>query len=115
MKEEQNRTASGAEINDGWEKRFEKATEMTYPMSDAFYVSVTPRMGVLVTITQDEERRLRSKLAMIERFMQRMAMGMLKGTLKYDTDNRTYDEWRAEFDDEFIDMVNYRVFMEETR
>ena len=85
----------------GWEERYAK-----YKASD-FQVTVDLPVGH--DLDDVEVERTLIKLDIIKEFAQDLALGMLKGSIKYLHDNRTPDEWAAFEEDEQNDVVNYRL------
>ncbi len=54
-----------------------------------------------------EYDRLQVKLALVEKLATRLAVNMLKGTLKYENDEYTLREWLEMGIDDGLDTVNY--------
>ena len=95
-----------AAINENWEARYDKLIN-----EDCFSVNIFLEFALTDNLTEDEIDRLQIKLYPIEDLAKRLAVAMLKGTLKYPTDNRTVEEWAAFEEDEFFDLVNYRLLL----
>ena len=64
-------------------------------------------------LTIAERERLAAKLPLVVRFATYMAMGMLKGTIKYPADNWTLEEWIAHLMDDGADLAAYQVLLAE--
>ena len=109
MENTQNMTLSSglvAKINKNWEKRYEDLIN-----EDCFSVNILLNFALTDNLTEDEIERLQTKLYEIEIFANKLSVAMLKGTLKYPSDTRTVEEWAAFEQDEFFDLVNYRLLL----
>ena len=78
-----------------------------------FHVSITPTTATIDKLENEELFRLNKKLKFVEEAAQRLAANMLKGTLKYDTDTHSVDEWLEHGLDESVDMTNYWMMLRE--
>ena len=87
-------------INSGWESRFAEWS------TEDFAVCIDYNSEGL---TNEEQHRLLLKLDIVADYAAKLALAMTKGTLKYPTDTRTPEQWQAFADDEFNDIVNYRL------
>jgi hypothetical protein len=58
-------------------------------------------------LTEDEYKRLVPKLDMVRELAQKLALNMVKGTLKYNTDDWSMAEWFAFGIDDAADSLNY--------
>ncbi len=58
-------------------------------------------------LSRAEYDRLQVKLALVEKLAVRLAVNMLKGTLKYENDEYTLREWLEMGIDDGLDTVNY--------
>ena len=59
--------------------------------------------------------RLTPKLNLVQEIAKKLASGMVKGTLKYQGDDRTVDEWLDYLLDDASDVLNYAFFLREAR
>lgn len=84
----------------GWEKRYLEFS------TDDFTVTIAYNGDKL---TDDEYSRTRLKLDIIEEYAAELALQMLKGSVKYYSDDRSPEEWRAFEDEEQNDIANYRL------
>lgn len=93
-------------VNEGWEERL--ATIL-----DFLDLSVTVNTRVLSGrnggLTLEEWNRLGPKIKMVEEFAGHMAENMLKGTVKYTSDEYAVETWLAEEEDDTVDLVNYSL------
>lgn len=90
-----------------WEER---ASRLAVPAS--FSARVTPHDLLQVQLDYDEWVRLNKKMRLVEGSAVKLAMGMLKGTLKYESDVITQAAWMAHLTAEMHDAVNYLALME---
>ena len=60
-------------------------------------------------------RRLKYKLNLVEQRAELLARGMLKGTLKYDRDELSVDEWLEFLGDDATDTINYIDLLKDAR
>ena len=92
------------ETNADWEDRYEKINEPSN-----FDVVIYPFANITYRLSKTEAERLQNKLRLLEDYTRKLAVGMLKGTLKYPTDNWSVEQWMHEEEDEEIDRLNYRL------
>ena len=99
-----------AEPNQGWERR----RALIDPSLFKLHIVLDP-------VLLDEENglddieleRLERKLSLVAAYAAKLCAGMLKGTIKYATDDRTPEEWLAEEEDEDLDRTNYRLLKQD--
>ena len=93
-------------VNPGWEERL-----ATLKDPRSFSIAVEPNWGNLrpAGLTIEEYKRLCPKLELVREFALKMAYGMLKGTLKYPTDDYSIEQWLAGEDDDTVDAVDWRL------
>lgn len=79
-----------------------------------FHCSINPNNAYLIDnitwvkqLTPEETTRLMDKIILVEEIACKFAANMLKGVLKYDTDNRSLEEWLAFGIDDAVDTVSY--------
>lgn len=89
----------------GWEKRIQYLCKPEH-----FYVSVVPA-AVLSSLTTEQIERLLPKLELVVKAAKYMASGMLKGVLKYPTDDIAVEQWMAHVIDEGADQMNYQMLL----
>ncbi len=78
-----------------------------------FTVSIKFSPAVLAACGSPENiKRLRDKLELVHKFAERMAAGMLKGTMKYKEDRSDPEYWRQHLMDEMADIANYNMLLE---
>jgi hypothetical protein len=90
----------------GWETR---VAQLAVPSS--FYATVGIDDHVYDSLSPSEQNRLDWKLALVEKYAAIMAAGMLKGTLKYDNDVYSLDEWISHIVGEGADQSNYQILL----
>lgn len=90
----------------GWEKRTE---ELATP--DNFLVIITPLANLWRGLDKCEKERLNKKLLILEEAVKYLAAGMVKGTVKYPTDNYSMEQWMAHLIGEGADQFNYQILL----
>ena len=65
----------------------------------------------LTILSGENMERLRRKMPLVQEAATRLAVGMLKGTIKYDTDDWTPEQWIEHLGDEAFDQVNYFMLL----
>ena len=95
------------EVNKDWETRLDRFLEVC-PVPFSCEVHSSP--GILYLSIQEKER-LREKIALVSRSCEEMCKEMLKGTIKYPTDDWSEEEYEKMFTQEFWGLVNYRLLM----
>lgn len=88
-----------------WQERVE---ELARP---EWFNGYTPKQELLNRLTSVERERLVNKLALVKQAAAWMAAGMLKGTLKYATDDYSIDQWMAHVVGEGADQINYQLLL----
>ena len=86
-----------------WESRFAYIKESPSPFTVTIHTSARVRQA----LDSLESERLVPKLHEIEKLAAQLALNMVKGTLKYQVDTHTTEEWAAFEEDERIDQINY--------
>ena len=97
------------ETNEGWEQRYEA-------VKDAVVVSIHPGKILDALISQDlitypEYERAMWKITLIEPFVTRMVVNMLKGTVKYPSDDWPAETWQDMGLDDKVDGINYELLL----
>lgn len=90
----------------GWEQRVEQLCKPEY-----FSDRLEPTLHLLSRLSDDEWKRLEPKLVLVRQAAKIMAAGMLKGTLKYSTDDYTIETWMAHLIGEGADQLNYQLLL----
>lgn len=91
----------------GWQKR---ADELCKP--EHFLVSITYHPPYNTPgLTDNEYDRLNRKLILVRRAAKLMCAGMLKGVLKYSTDEYSVEQWMAHVVGEGADQMNYQMLL----
>ncbi len=93
---------SKAEVNEGWERRLTGFNTRDFGCTLRLKESCNP-------ITDQEYKRLAPKLIMVQEIAKKMALNMLKGTLKYQTDDWPLHVWEEMGDDDLVDVLMYRA------
>ena len=91
-----------------WQERVEKLCDSRW-----FSISIGTSAFVEGNLSGEERRRLETKLALVKSAASIMAAGMLKGVLKYDTDDYPVKTWLAHVLDEGADQMNYQMLLAE--
>lgn len=91
---------------EGWQKRVEELAKPEY-----WYVSLTPRVEMTEQLSDDEFRRLAKKVKMVKEAVKWMLAGMVKGTVKYSSDDWTLERWMAHLVGEGADQMNYQILL----
>lgn len=97
-----------AKAQPGWEERVERLCS-----PENFSIHLSPGLDLQVGLTNKEYLRLLPKLELIRTQAVKQAVAMLRGTIKYEHDDRTPEEWRAESRAEKIDRMNYDLLGED--
>lgn len=90
----------------GWEERAERLCK-----AEKFFVAVDVLPSLMMELTDEEFVRLNLKLGLVKEFAGYMAAGILKGTLKYERDDYSVDQWMAHLVGESADLANYIVLL----
>lgn len=94
-----------AEAIPAWQERVK---ELARP---ELFSGYTPKAELLNKLSAQEKERLFRKLALVKQAASWMAAGMLKGTLKYATDDYSLDQWLAHLVGEGADQMNYQLLL----
>ena len=97
--------------NADWEERYKDLLILR----EMFSVDVRLGPSAYQWLSTNERRRIRTKLEMVKGLAEKLAWGMLKGTLKYPTDDWTDKQWGAYAEDEENDLINYRLLKAHAR
>lgn len=100
-----------ATTNEGWEDRYTRikaAIRVHLPNDKMLYA-----LEELGLITRAEVDRSLWKIALLEPFVTRMMLNMIKGTIKYPTDDWTTDMWDDMSMDDQADSVNYNLLFKD--
>lgn len=90
----------------GWEERTKKLATTDY-----FKVVIETHPVLLANLTFEEQERLQVKIKLVEEWAEYMAAGMVKGTVKYKTDEYELKTWMAHIIGEGADQANYQILM----
>lgn len=99
-------TGLAAKSKSGWEKR---TKELAKPEFFFITLGVDPRVRDGLTIP--EYTRLVKKLELVREAATYMAAGMVKGTVKYASDDYSIEKWIANVVGEGSDLFNYQILM----
>lgn len=99
--------SASIEVNRGWEERYKD-------IQNKLEVHLMP--GVILTsihglISEDERTRSLWKIRLVEPFVHRMVLNMIKGTIKYPTDDWPAEVWEDMGMDDQADSVNYSILL----
>lgn len=89
----------------GWEER---ARLLARP---ELFNGYTPKVELLKELNDVEKKRLFRKLRLVKKYAEYMAAGMVKGTLKYEHDDYTIEQWMAHLMGEGADQSNYALLL----
>jgi len=64
-------------------------------------------------LTLEQRKRMEPKLDMVSRIAHKMAMNMLRGTVKYDNDDWTVMQWLEYLKNNSIDSLSYTYLLEQ--
>lgn len=90
----------------GWEKRVKELAK-----AEHFRVGIYVAPELSEKLSASENERLTWKLDLVADAVRYMAAGMLKGTVKYDTDAYTVEQWMAHVVGEGADQMNYQILL----
>ena len=96
------------EVNPGWEAKYQEVLKRI-PTIITNAVPMLEWMVYAGLLTQDEADRCSWKIALLEPIVQRMIANMIKGTLKYPTDDWPIETWMSMSLDDMADSVNYTL------
>lgn len=83
----------------------DRIRELAVP--ENFPVNIRLELHRIQGLSNKEYGRLRRKMPLVEKAASKLVAGMVKGILKYDTDEWTVAQWLDYAEDEAIDLVNY--------
>ena len=100
-------TGTMVKPKEGWQARVDALCK-----EENFYdITIQPTMGLCMALSPDEYRRLCVKLQLVARSAKLQAVGMLKGTLKYERDDYSVEQWMAHLIGEGDDQMNYQILL----
>lgn len=91
---------------DNWQKRTEGLAKPEY-----WSVTAAPSVELWQALTLEERVRLDAKVEMVINATKYLLAGMVKGTVKYTSDDWTLDRWMAHVIGEGADQFNYQILM----
>lgn len=91
---------------EGWQERVEKLAK-----PGGWGVEISMSRDLFHALTAEELLRLDKKVAMIAEATKWMLAAMVKGTLKYTSDDWTVDRWMAHLIGEGADQMNYQILL----
>ena len=97
------------EINEGWEERYEAIKARVH-----MHLPISRFLDGLVSddlLTPSEHTRALWKITLLEPFVTRMVVNMIKGTLKYTTDDWPAETWQDMGLDDKVDGINYELLL----
>ena len=95
-----------AQPKEGWELRIKELANAKH-----FKVSIGVGSVLRAGLTNKENERLDIKLQLVADAAALMAAGMVKGTVKYSTENYSVDKWMTHVIDEGVDQLNYQLLL----
>jgi hypothetical protein len=97
--------------NQGWEARYEQIKpKVQVHIPAGLLVSELEAAGLL---TPDEGDRAILKIRLVEPFVTRMVLNMIKGTVKYPTDEWSAEMWADAGMDDQADGINYSLLLKD--
>ena len=100
-----------AEINDGWETAYQVVKARTWVA--LFPKDILDPLLADGIISEDVYDRSMWKIKLIEPFLTRMVVNMIKGSLKYTTDTWDAATWQDMGMDDQADGINYKLLFED--
>jgi len=94
------------EATPGWEARVKELARAEFFSARIVYSDKLSKQ-----LSPSEHIRLDKKLDLVQQAAEYMAAGMLKGTLKYPTDDLTVEQWMAHVVGEGADQFNYEILL----
>ena len=94
------------EATPGWEARTKELVKPEY-----FTATISISDSLMANLSSNERGRLLNKLLLVTQATEYMAAGMLKGTLKYPTDDVPLEQWVAHVVGEGADQFNYEILL----
>jgi len=89
-----------------WQERVEQLAKPEF-----FKVKITPSMELLNSLSEAEKPRLFEKLNLVSEYVTYLCAGMVKGTVKYATDQHELKQWMAHVVGEGADQSNYTMLL----
>jgi len=99
-------TGSQAKAIEDWQKRVELLSKPEF-----FKVKINPSVDLLSGLTENERARLFTKLNLVSEYVTYLCAGMVKGTVKYATDQHELKQWMAHVVGEGADQSNYTMLL----
>jgi hypothetical protein len=90
----------------GWQERVEQLAKVAY-----WEITVHALPELWDKLTPDEQTRLSIKMGMAIEATKYMLAGMVKGTVKYASDDWTLERWMAHLVGEGADQMNYQILL----
>lgn len=95
-----------AKAEPGWEERVARLAK-----PENFTIELWPSLVLDCQLSDSELERLHRKLKLVRQAALYMAAGMLKGTLKYGSDDYSLEQWFAHLLGEGADQMNYQLLL----
>lgn len=99
-------TGTMAQGVENWQQRTEALAKPEY-----WGVDISMSEHLIVGLTTSEINRLEKKVAMVRDCAKYMLAGMVKGTVKYTSDDWTLERWMAHMIGEGADQMNYQLLL----
>ena len=99
---------SNVTVNPGWATRYEEIKSRTHISLDQAILLVN-QMVADGLLTTEERTRVGWKVKLLEPFVTRLVLNMIKGTVKYPTDDWPTNTWMDMGMDDKADAVNYEL------
>lgn len=97
-------TGTMAKAQDGWQRRTEELAKPEF-----WDIVIIPSTEFWVNLTPEEQARMQPKINLVRDAAKYMLCGMVKGTVKYATDDWTLERWMAHIVGEGADQMNYQL------
>jgi len=98
------------DVNPGWAGRYREIQKQVYVEIPA--ASLLYKLETKGLLNADEVSRSLPKLALLEPIITRMVVNMIKGTVKYPTDDWSLDTWIDMGMDDLVDSLNYSALLQ---
>jgi hypothetical protein len=99
-----------AQVNEGWEERYHHIRENFYQTINTGFLS---DMVVDGALSASEATRAQWKIKLLEPFVTRLVVNMIKGTIKYTSDDWSEETWQDMGRDDKADSINYDLLFQD--
>lgn len=100
-----------AQVNPGWEERYQAVRDRVHIELPSY--DILQGLHITGVITSDEMMRSSWKIRLLEPFVTRMVVNMIKGSIKYTTDDWSEATWQDMGMDDKADSINYELLFQD--